>query len=146
MGFFFLKFCFFVFYVCLFQVAIVKYRLSSVNNDVRFLQHTHDVADGIRFLFDEKREQLSIDFENDQSVVVGHSCGAHMCGLFTLNASEFRLDTVPLQRFVGVQGIYDLKLYAKHFPEWVSELYLPWGEDQTKWISPSDIEEFDGDL
>mmetsp|Transcript_47290 Transcript_47290/g.111336 ORF Transcript_47290/g.111336 Transcript_47290/m.111336 type:complete len:163 (-) Transcript_47290:65-553(-) len=75
-------------------------------------------------------------------VLVGHSCGATMSALVTLEPERFGLDDVALKCIrscVGVQGLYDLRLYISAFPDWTSEIEKSQGHDHSSWDSPVNV-------
>jgi hypothetical protein len=120
--------------------AVVNYRLSKPENDVRRLDHAHDVASILRYLHTHA-EALNLDVgghrgEAGGMTVCGHSCGAHMAGMFALQPSRFQLEGVRVRNYIGVEGLYDLAQFANDFPAWASELHVPWTEDRAAWVSP----------
>lgn len=119
-------------------IAVVNYRLSGSKSKDAVLApaHTHDLALAISFL----RKTL----HPLQWAIVGHSCGAHMASLVLINPGfEFfppHEVPPPPQCMVGVQGMYDNRLFCVDFPEWASEIYHSQGTDKSTWLDPVAVE------
>src|SRR4051812_14495488 len=73
-----------------YAVAIVNYRLSTGNNynenKIKHATHTEDVAKAIEFLINNGNKY---NYSNENLVLIGHSCGAHMAGILTANCKFY---------------------------------------------------------
>lgn len=120
------------------SVALVNYRLSGNKSKepVMAPEHTHDLARAITYL----RKTL----HPTQWAIIGHSCGAHMAALVLENPGFIFFPPhevpPPPQCMIGVQGMYDNRLFAVDFPEWVGEIYHSQGTDKTVWLEPVSVE------
>jgi hypothetical protein len=152
-------------------VAIPNYRLSkeikegeSDQDQVIHPEHTRDIANALSFLEHNAQEY---HYDITQTIVVGHSCGAHMIGLLTLDPIEFfsgyqsttctdsnstnttALSSTPtsnlpvyniynIQAILGINGLFDLRLFGEDAPQWAKYVEYPFTADRTKWQSPID--------
>jgi kynurenine formamidase len=112
--------------------AIVNYRLSP---KVQHPTHVEDVAKAIAYL--AKHAQ---GYDPKRIYVMGHSAGAHMCGLLA-SSSLLQEAGVPAEQlpkgFVGLEGIYDIPNLINVWPtyrDWFIE--KAFGKDE-KWASAS---------
>ena len=76
----------------------VNYRLSTNNNNVRFPDHSNDVADALKWVYDN----ISA-YGGDPSRIglMGHSAGAHLVALLSTDNSYLTSRNLPLNTIKG---------------------------------------------
>ena len=124
-------------------VAIINYRLSKKDNDVRHPQHTIDIATALAFL-SRKVNGTTYQYDHSRVICIGHSCGAHIIGLIAANRHNGAFDVATLIGAVGIQGLYDTRRFAQAAPQWSDMLALPLGEQQAQWENPGDYKQKSG--
>lgn len=92
--------------------AIVNYRLSP---KVQHPAHVEDVARALGHL-----AKHPLGYDPKRIFVMGHSAGAHMCGLLAakpglLEKAGMTTDRLP-KGFIGLEGIYDIPNLVKVWP------------------------------
>lgn len=91
-------------------VVIVNYRLYPA---VRFAPIISDVRDAVEWVH---RHGAQHDLNVEALVLVGHSAGAQMTALLTLNEDYLSADTrAHLKGFVGLAGPYDFLPFTKSY-------------------------------
>jgi len=116
--------------------AIVNYRKSPRNpSDLVHPIHVLDFVDSLRYLYENKN---GYNYDPKKVYVMGHSCGAHIISLPLLARSKYlKTDShiIP-QGIIGVEGIYDVELFLKDFPQYTPDLEFSFTKDRTLWESP----------
>ncbi|MDF1662291.1 MAG: alpha/beta hydrolase [Planctomycetota bacterium] len=98
--------------------AIINYRLSTRSNGV---QHPDPVLDGAAAVHWLKKNAKTYGYMDDCIVVGGHSAGAHMTGLLTLDPTylgKFEEKTSVIAGAIGLEGIYDIPGLIKRWPDY----------------------------
>lgn len=99
-------------------VAIINYRLSTRSNGSRHPDPVHDGAAAIHWL---KKSAKTYGYRDDCIVVGGHSAGAHMTGLLTLDPTylaKLEEKTSVIAGAIGLEGIYDIPALVKRWPDY----------------------------
>lgn len=109
-------------------VASINYRLSSSSNGLKHPVHIRDVITALDHL-SQPDVAAQYKYDPQKMILVGHSAGATMIGLLPVYIRKYqevrsgeRFEISRVLGAVGVQGIYDLKLFAQDFPQWKSSL------------------------
>jgi len=121
-------------------VAVINYRLSSDSNKIVHPSHTEDCAAALQWLHTNANQ---FGYDRSNIFILGHSCGAFMAALLCITQDQFlesRQVPVKVRGCIGLQGLYDLKLFAQDFPHWIKELECSMTNDQSKWKSPTDFD------
>lgn len=132
-----------------FAVAVINYRLTTSDPEqsqlVQHPEHCIDVARAIEFLLDDDRSSY-YGYSTERLTLIGHSCGAHMASLLTLEPESYFSSSLQVRRFqdslnrvIGIQGIYSLRQFGEEFPDWVQPVNRAFGTDRAKWDSPTDV-------
>lgn len=139
-------------------VAVINYRLSTRSNGVK---HPDPVSDGAAAVQWLKKNAKTYGYMDDCIVVGGHSAGAHMTGLLTLDPTYLAKreeKTSVIAGAIGLEGIYDIPGLIKRWPDYRGDFIalafgseLGWsaaspqsycnGKEKTPWLvihSPKD--------
>eukprot|EP01133_Synstelium_polycarpum_P006914 gene6914-8039_t len=131
-----------------YTVAIVNYRLSKQahKTPIKYPQHNEDVANALCWLINNASDYR---YDINNISLMGHSCGAHMVALMTLQQDKYLvnnpsnkapLPAYTIRKCIGVQGIYDCALLEKDFPDYRSNFEFVFGStDAAAWESPQSI-------
>eukprot|EP00002_Diphylleia_rotans_P011503 TRINITY_DN2272_c0_g11_i2.p1 TRINITY_DN2272_c0_g11~~TRINITY_DN2272_c0_g11_i2.p1 ORF type:complete len:287 (-),score=68.39 TRINITY_DN2272_c0_g11_i2:213-1073(-) len=119
--------------------AAINYRLSSGNIPVQHPFHTQDGAAAVAWLSDNAAR---FGYSAQHIFVGGHSAGAHMSGLLSLDQIYLTRYSERLWReirgFVGISGIYDLNLFVKDYPDTLYQFIVPaFGSSPEGWEDAS---------
>lgn len=141
-------------------VAVVNYRETShEENDqssVIHPTHTRDLANALHFL---TQQSISDEHKYDSRriVLVGHSCGAHMAGLVTLDPFLMTRTTNQstnqsyvsdptyfdlMQRLVGcvgIEGLYHMTKWCADFPDWRGDIDKVFINPEPEWLEPVNV-------
>jgi acetyl esterase/lipase len=121
--------------------VLVNYRLSPA---VKHPTHAQDVAQAINWCY---RNAARCGADPERLCLFGHSSGAHLVALVTLEPSYLAaegMDTSIIRRVIGVSGVaYDLdERYAAMV---VAPFFTPvFGEDATRWKQAAPMQYIDG--
>lgn len=128
-------------------VASINYRLSTEQNqtDVSHPQHTEDVVQALQFLVSQQRQKYDqFPFDLSQVYGIGHSVGAHMLGLLTLNPTGTTND-LRFAGCVGLCSLFDQRLFYDDEPKWRSYIVraMPPDTENSKdgWNCPMDYKD-----
>jgi acetyl esterase/lipase len=117
-------------------VAVVNYRLSPA---VQHPAHVQDVAAAVGWLV---RNGQSYGGDPSRLYLFGHSAGAHLVSLVTLDPSYLaaqQLSASAIHSVVGVAGAgYDLDTYYANTPM-ASLLFPAFGSDPTTWAKAAPV-------
>ncbi|KAI9286122.1 Alpha/Beta hydrolase protein [Umbelopsis sp. AD052] len=114
-----------------FVVVVNNYRLShkSENNGPPIIQHpSHikDTMDAVRY--------IQSRYEGRKLFLVGHSAGAHIILSIALKP-EFQL--TGIDGYIGVEGIYDIPLLLKTFPDYLDFIQQAFTDNQAEYSKAS---------
>lgn len=124
-------------------VAVINYRLSSMDEDggpIKYPDHVHDCAAAIKW-FRYPGRNAYYGYDPDRIFLVGHSVGAQLAGVLTLDPRWLGDDYRAIRGVVGVQGVYDLPKLVDSMPFFLPFVEAAFGrrEDEEKrlWIYAS---------
>ncbi|KAJ3258292.1 Kynurenine formamidase [Boothiomyces macroporosus] len=114
--------------------ATAGYRLTTKDGKSEIVapMHTQDVADGLTMLHDRIKEY--IHFQPSGVVLHGHSAGAHITGLISLQ-SGWVSDTVAswIKRNVSSEGIFCIEQLLKEYPSYGDWFLFHAFPDRSTW-------------
>ena len=118
--------------------ASINYRLSHKGDINRplFPAHLDNVCEALAWLYKHREESESTPFSS-HLILSGHSVGAHMSGLLSLQPSRFPLGGFQLIGAFGIDGVYDTLQFCVEKPEWRGMVATALPEKEEDWISPS---------
>lgn len=114
-------------------VAVVNYQLSP---KVQHPKHIEDVA----FAYGHLANNVQ-GFDPNRIVVMGHSAGAHMCGLMAADPDMLmrvgtNKDHYP-KAMIGLEGIYDIPALVKVWPTYKNWFVEKAFGAEDKWLAAS---------
>ncbi|KAI8060846.1 Alpha/Beta hydrolase protein [Gongronella butleri] len=119
-----------------FSVALPNYRLSLLEEGkplVHHPAHIEDIAAALQFL--HATPPVANAYDPSKMILVGHSAGAHIATMLLLDE---KYNTDPyLAGIVGADGIYDLPLLLRTFPDYLDFISQAFGNDQEKYAGAS---------
>lgn len=111
--------------------AVINYRLSQGSYDipdelqVKHPEHTLDCGLALCWLADNESHY---SYDKDRIYIVGHSAGAFMASLLTLQPHIYLPSSRPsftIRGIIGVEGIYDLNQMLKDYPNYLQWVVAP---------------------
>ncbi|KAF5326899.1 hypothetical protein D9619_004601 [Psilocybe cf. subviscida] len=116
-------------------VAVPNYTLTPADNtDPAFFHpvHTRDILTCFNFLQGAFAREAPIPYDPHRLVLIGHSCSAHMLSSIVLNSDDTTPELSPdtavrtaVRGLVLTEGIYDLDMLLKRFPEYKGWFIAP---------------------
>ncbi|KAI9258143.1 Alpha/Beta hydrolase protein [Phascolomyces articulosus] len=138
-----------------FPVALINYRLSLYKDDekdkhiqpqVQHPMHIQDSKEAIDYLIYQQHrmfpENESYPYDPSNVYLIGHSAGAHIAMMLTLDPAYYGGNKEEERKLVsgviGAQGIYDLNLLFQKFPNYD---FVPqaFGTDISRYVDASPV-------
>ncbi|KAG2222633.1 hypothetical protein INT45_008297 [Circinella minor] len=129
-----------------FPVALINYRLSLYEEDnkdkklppkVQHPMHIQDAKEAIDFLIQYGEKEAC--FNASKIYLIGHSAGAHIAMMLTLDPEYNCCETnQKVLGVIGAQGIYDIDLLSQDYPDYD---FVPqaFGPDRSKYSIASPV-------
>ncbi|ORX62207.1 alpha/beta-hydrolase [Hesseltinella vesiculosa] len=120
-----------------YTVAVPNYRLSlrDPGSDshplVQHPDHIQDTYDALKYLHNQAP---AATFDKNKMVLVGHSAGAHIATMLLL---EQQYEIPFVAGIVGADGIYDLPLLLRTFPDYLDFISQAFGDDASTYANAS---------
>ncbi|KAJ3275397.1 Kynurenine formamidase [Terramyces sp. JEL0728] len=114
--------------------AAAGYRLTTKDGKAAFVApvHTQDVADGLTFLYSHVADYTQ--FKPPSVILHGHSAGAHITGLISLQLKWISEDVAKwIKRNVSSEGIFCIEQLLKEYPDYGDWFLFHAFPDRSTW-------------